>query len=92
MEAGELALAVLAPIRPLRHKQKKTLLPSVTEEQRIPEPALLYGLASLALILHSPAAATGSGNDSPSWGFCDQCSQQWPCPQIRLAFRIREEF
>lgn len=52
------------------------------------EPAQLYGLACLAFVLHLPEP------DTPVRGIssCVQCGQHWPCPHLRLAYRIREAF
>jgi hypothetical protein len=52
------------------------------------EPAQLYGLACLAFVLHLPES------DRPGAGIssCVQCGQDWPCPHLRLAYRIREAF
>jgi hypothetical protein len=52
-------------------------------EPQVPEPAQLYSLIALALVLHTPTS-TGAR--------CTQCAQTWPCPQVRLAFRLREAF
>ena len=49
----------------------------------IPEPAELYSLIGLTFVLHVPLAAGDS---------CGQCGEAWPCPRVRLAFRMREGF
>jgi hypothetical protein len=43
----------------------------------------LYSLIVLALVLHAPVACDG---------ICGQCGLDWPCPQMRLAYRLREGF
>jgi hypothetical protein len=52
-------------------------------EARLPEPAQLYALIVLALVLHEPDPATGD---------CDSCHDAWPCEPVRLAYRLREGF
>lgn len=47
-----------------------------------PEPATLYGLILLAFLLHAPDTRTR----------CKTCNRRWPCPQVGLAFRLREGF
>lgn len=80
-EVGDLVMAALAAVIPLKPYQKNRLVPPA--EPRIPEPAKLYCLAVLALMLHAPVT---------DGGICGQCSQDWPCPQVRLAYRLREGF
>jgi hypothetical protein len=46
-----------------------------------PEPARLYALVCIALFLHVPDQLTRR---------CDQCGENWPCDQVRLAYRLRE--
>ncbi|MGH3623422.1 MAG: hypothetical protein ACRDQ5_16770 [Sciscionella sp.] len=48
-----------------------------------PEPHALYQLIRLTFIQHGPAASTGC---------CAACGADWPCPTVRLAFRLREAF
>jgi len=76
-----MAVAALAPVIPLKSYQKNRLAPPV--EPRIPEPAKLYCLIGLTFLLHEPVT-DGS--------ICGQCAEAWPCPQVRLAFRLREGF
>lgn len=72
------ALANVIPLQP--HQKNRLALPS---EPRLPEPAQLYALVVLAFILHRPASADG---------VCGQCAEPWPCPQVCLAYRLREAF
>lgn len=74
-------MSALANVIPLQSYQKNRLIPPT--ESRLPEPAALYALIVLAFMLHQPTAA-GSA--------CGQCGAQWPCPQVRLAYRLREGF
>jgi hypothetical protein len=71
----------LAPVIPLRYWRKNRLTPP--SEPRLPEPAALYSLIALALVLHAPVT-NGS--------VCGQCAADWPCSQVRLAYRLREGF
>lgn len=52
-------------------------------EPRIPEPAQLYSLVVLTFVLHR-SLTIGD--------LCEQCGLPWPCPQVCLAFRLREGF
>ncbi|MGH3630917.1 MAG: hypothetical protein ACRDRL_26170 [Sciscionella sp.] len=54
-------------------------------DPRTPEPAQLYSLIVLALVLHTPVPLLGRE-------VCGQCGQDWPCEQSRLAWRLREGF
>jgi len=47
-----------------------------------PEPVQLYHLIVLAFLLHVP---------EPD-GWCQTCGHDWPCQQVRLAYRLREGF
>ncbi len=60
----------------------------IGEPPSVTEPAQLYGLACLAFVLHLPEPDVSNGT-TPS---CVQCGQDWPCPHLRLAYRIREAF
>ncbi|WP_157162837.1 hypothetical protein [Actinoalloteichus spitiensis] len=51
----------------------------------VPEPVRLYELICLALLVHWPGSARPGSR-------CTQCEQPWPCPQLRLAYRLREGF
>jgi hypothetical protein len=75
------AVAALAPVIPLQPYRKNRRIPPV--EPCIPEPAKLYCLITLAFLLHVPITAGD---------ICGQCGTVWPCPQVRLAFRLREGF
>ena len=48
-----------------------------------PEPRALYELIRLTFVQHGPAASTGR---------CAACGTDWPCPTVRLAYRLREAF
>ncbi len=74
-------MSALANVISLQSYQKNRLVLPV--ESRLPEPAALYALIVLAFVLHTPIT-----ND----GTCGQCGQAWPCPQVRLAYRLREGF
>ncbi len=50
-------------------------------EARVPEPAQLYSLITLTLLVHEPGA---SG--------CVWCGHAWPCPTVTQAYRLREGF
>ena len=50
-------------------------------ELRVPEPAQLYSLITLTLLVHEPGA---SG--------CVWCDKPWPCPAALQAYRLREGF
>ncbi len=51
----------------------------------VPEPVRLYELFYLALLVHRPCSA-------PPGARCLLCEQPWPCPKLRLAYRLREGF
>jgi hypothetical protein len=63
-----------------RHQQHVTTAGCVAAAT--PEPIQLYGLTVLAFLLHKPELG--------DW--CVACGQDWPCPQVCLAYRIREGF
>jgi hypothetical protein len=63
---------------PLRPNRFITLAVAATT----PEPAQLYDLIVLAYLLHVP---------EPD-GWCQTCGHDWPCQQVRLAYRLREGF
>ncbi|GAA4549989.1 hypothetical protein [Amycolatopsis samaneae] len=69
------------PVSPVQPWQKNRLSPLA--EPRLPEPAQLYSLITLTLRLHA-AALTGLA--------CRWCGEDWPCPDVRLAWRLREGF
>ncbi|AEK40660.1 hypothetical protein RAM_10850 [Amycolatopsis mediterranei S699] len=50
-------------------------------EARVPEPAQLYSLITLTLLVHEPGPAG-----------CVWCDKPWPCPSARQAYRLREGF
>lgn len=60
--------------------QRDQALAPVTEA-RLPEPAQLYSLITLTLLVHEPGV---SG--------CVWCGHVWPCPSALQAFRLREGF
>jgi hypothetical protein len=70
-------MSALANVIPLKSYQKNRLVPPSDPES--PEPSLIV----LALVLHAPVTYDG---------ICGQCGQDWPCPQMRLAYRLREGF
>jgi hypothetical protein len=74
-------MSALANVIPMKSYQKNRLVPPSDPES--PEPVALYSLIVLAFVLHVPVTAGG---------ICGQCGQAWPCPQVRLAFRLREGF
>lgn len=76
-----MATSVLVNVVPIKPQHKNRLV--VPTEARLPEPAALYALIVLALAIHQPTA----GSDT-----CGECADVWPCPQVRLAFRLREAF
>jgi hypothetical protein len=80
-EATTVAVTALTPVIPRKSYQKNRLTPIT--EPRVPEPIKLYCLISLTFALHVPATTEG---------ICGQCGVAWPCPQVRLAFRLREGF
>jgi hypothetical protein len=47
-----------------------------------PEPVRLYHLITLAFLVHAPLPDQS----------CSSCGAAWPCPQVRLAYRLREGF
>jgi hypothetical protein len=75
------ATRALAPVISMTSWRKNRLTP--VTEPRVPEPAALYSLIALALVLHVPTT-TGST--------CGQCARPWPCSQARLAYRLRDGF
>lgn len=83
-----MAVADLAAVIPLRSHPYDRLIPLT--EKEIPEPAQLYCLVGLALVLHEPVPAFL--RDQPGERICAQCGSPWPCPSILLAFRLREGF
>jgi len=74
-------MSALANVIPLKPYQKNKLV-QPTDPQS-PQPVALYSLIVLALVLHAPVTYDG---------ICGQCGQDWPCPQMRLACRLREGF
>jgi hypothetical protein len=50
-------------------------------ELRVPEPAQLYALITLTLLVHEPGV-----------GACVWCGQAWPCAAAVQAYRLREGF
>ncbi|MBE1500933.1 hypothetical protein H4696_008033 [Amycolatopsis lexingtonensis] len=60
--------------------QRGQALAPVTEA-RLPEPAQLYSLITLTLLIHEPGV---SG--------CLWCEEAWPCPSALQAYRLREGF
>lgn len=74
-------MATLAGAIPIKPYQKNRLAPIAGP--RVPEPAQLYSLVVLALVLHAPVTLDG---------ICRQCGADWPCEQARLAYRLREGF
>jgi hypothetical protein len=58
---------------------KRMLTPDT--ELRLPEPAQLYSLIMLTLLVHEPGA-----------NGCVWCDEVWPCPASRRAYRLREGF
>jgi hypothetical protein len=54
-----------------------------TATEVTPEPAQLYHLIVLTFLLHVPSARSEK---------CACCDRNWPCEQVRLAFRLREGF
>lgn len=77
-------------VRLVDHQQPSKVIPlhqrKITALERsevpTPEPAQLYNLIVLAFLLH-----TGEPG-----GWCAMCDVEWPCPHLRLAFRLREGF
>jgi hypothetical protein len=74
-------MSATANVVPLKAYQKNRLVPPTDPES--PEPVALYSLIVLALVLHAPVTYDG---------ICGQCGLEWPCPQMRLAYRLREGF
>ncbi|WP_216213047.1 hypothetical protein [Amycolatopsis aidingensis] len=72
-----------APTAVLQGWQRRLNWMCAQHTERVPEPAQLYTLIGLALTLHGPL---------PRTGLCESCGLAWPCPQVRLAFRLREGF
>jgi hypothetical protein len=87
-QISSIALAALATVIPLQSYEKNRLWRRT--EPRIPEPATLYSLVVLALVLHHPVPAFSPA--APGDDICGQCGRAWPCPQIKLAYRLREGF
>jgi hypothetical protein len=77
---GEAQKDKVSKIIPLRYQQHVTTAGCAVAVT--PEPAQLYGLTVLAFLLHTPELH----------GWCMSCGQDWPCPQVCLAYRIREWF
>lgn len=71
------AVTALAEVIPLRRNAELVECSRVA----LPEPARLYGLVCLALLLHVPEQRTCR---------CCQCGESWPCDQVRSAYRLRE--
>ena len=82
-------MSALANIIPLKLYQKNRLV--LPTEPRLPEPAALYALIVLALLLHQPTFPVMVSGGT-SYGDCLQCGEVWPCPQVRLACRLRDAF
>ncbi len=74
-------MSAAANVIPLKQYQKNRLVQLRDPES--PEPVALYSLIVLTLVLHTPVKDDG---------LCRQCSLEWPCPQVRLAYRLREGF
>jgi hypothetical protein len=74
-------MSAAANVIPLKPYQKNRLVPC--SEPRMPEPTQLYALVVLTFVLHRPL---------PADGMCEHCGLSWPCPQVCLAFRLREGF
>ncbi len=72
------------PVPRAWHRGRNALAPRA--EPRVPAPAQLYSLTTRTFLLHVPDAEHSSA------ARCSCCSQCWPCPQVRLAFRLREAF
>jgi hypothetical protein len=72
------ATANVIPMQP--HYKNRLVQPRDPDS---PEPVALYSLIVLALVLHVPVIGDG---------ICGQCGLEWPCPQMRLAYRLREGF
>jgi hypothetical protein len=79
---GEAQQGNVSTVMPLRHQRHATTAGCVVAATPEPEPAQLYDLTALAFRLHKLALH----------GWCVACGQDWPCPQVRLAYRIREGF
>jgi hypothetical protein len=62
------------------YRKNRLVQPS---DPQSPEPVALYSLIVLALVLHTPVTCDG---------ICGQCAESWPCPQVCLAYRLREAF
>jgi hypothetical protein len=74
-------MSAAANVIPLKLYQKNRLV-QPTDPQS-PEPVALYALVVLAFVLHTPMTDGGP---------CNRCGLDWPCPQVRLAYRLREGF
>jgi hypothetical protein len=64
---------------PMRSKRRGGL----TTTDITPEPGQLYHLIVLTFLLHVPSVRSEE---------CACCDRNWPCEQVRLAFRLREGF
>ncbi len=69
------------PVPPCWHRGRNRLTPRA--EPRVPEPAQLYRLAILYLVIHAARRGTET---------CESCGAAWPCEPVRLAYRLREGF
>ena len=74
-------MSALADVIPLKPYQNSRLV--LAAGPQLPEPARLYALVVLAFVLHQPTNCQNA---------CKQCTETWPCPQVRLAYRLREAF
>jgi hypothetical protein len=74
-------MSAAANVIPSKPYQKNRLVQPCNPQS--PEPVALYSIIVLALVLHTPVT---------DGGLCRQCSLEWPCPQARLAYRLREGF
>lgn len=72
--------ALVPTTRLQRYQQNRLELPA---GPRQPEPVLLYSLVVLTLASHVPY---------PKTAVCLHCNVAWPCPEARLAYRLREGF
>lgn len=72
-------MAALATVVPLHQKQNR--IKADTAASVMPEPAKLYSLIVIALLLHGPASDSDADR-------CRQCAKPWPCSQACLACRL----
>lgn len=72
---------------PRARAASQPLSPSARPNPLAPEPARLYLLAVLYLVLHAPEPDASALNDP-----CLVCDQPWPCDSARLAYRLLEGF